>query len=166
MRRGRNSRAEVLPGLVVLLAASMPAFLGGFVEDLTKQVRVLVRLGLAMFSGVVAYYFLGAAITRVDIIGIDWLLQFSVVSLIFTAVAIGGAANAINIIDGYNGLAAEVSAMILAGFAYVSFYLGDRFLLIVALSTLGALWDSWYGITRMATYFSETAEPIFWLYHR
>lgn len=29
--------------------------------------------------------------------------------------------------------------MILAGFAYVSFYLGDRFLLIVALSTLGGV---------------------------
>lgn len=130
---------DVLPNMVLLLAASMPAFLGGFAEDLTKQVRVLVRLGLAILSGLAAYYLLGAAVTRVDIIGVDWLLQFGVVSLIFTSVAIGGAANAINIIDGYNGLAAVVSAMILAGFAYVSFYLGDRFLLIVALSTLGAV---------------------------
>ena len=130
---------EVLPSMVLLLAASMPAFLGGFAEDLTKQVRVLVRLGLAMLSGVAAYYLLDAAVTRVDIFGIDWLLQFGIISFIFTSVAIGGAANAINIIDGYNGLAAVVSAMILAGFAYVSFYLGDRFLLIVALSTLGGV---------------------------
>lgn len=130
---------DVLPSMLLLLAASLPAFLGGFAEDLTKKVRVLVRLLLAMLSGVLAYMWLGAAVTRLDIIGIDWLLQFSAISLVFTAIAISGAANAINIIDGYNGLAAVVSAMILAGFAYVSFYLGDRFLLIIALSTLGSI---------------------------
>ncbi len=130
---------DILPDMILLLASAMPAFLGGFAEDLTKHVRVLIRLGLAMASGVAAYYLVGAAVTRVDIIGLDWFLQFGVVSLVFTAIAIGGAANAINIIDGYNGLAAVVSAMILAGFAYVSFYLGDRLLLIVALSTLGGV---------------------------
>ena len=131
---------DVLPNMVLLLAAGMPAFLGGFAEDLTKTGAGIGTAGSRDFvGGRAAYYLLGAAVTRVDIIGVDWLLQFGVVSLVFTSVAIGGAANAINIIDGYNGLAAVVSAMILAGFAYVSFYLGDRFLLIVALSTLGAV---------------------------
>lgn len=130
---------EALRDLLLLGLAAAPAFLGGFVEDLTKHVRVLTRLGLAMASGAAAYFLLGAAVTRVDIIGLDWLLQFSVVSFVFTIVAIGGAANALNIIDGYNGLAAVVSAMIFAGFAYVCFYLGDRMLLIVALGMLGGV---------------------------
>ena len=94
---------------------------------------------LAMLSGAIAYFLLGAAVTRVDIIGLDWLLGFSAISLVFTMVVISGAANAINIIDGYNGLAAVVSAMIFAGFAYVSFYLGDRLLLIIALGMLGGV---------------------------
>lgn len=125
--------------LLVLMMVSMPTFLGGLAEDLTKKVRVLVRLGLAMVSGCAAYYFCGAELTRLDIIGVDWLLQFTAVSFIFTAIAMAGAANAINIIDGYNGLAAVVSAMIFAGFAYVSYYLGDRLLLVTCVGMIGAI---------------------------
>lgn len=77
--------------------------------------------------------------TRLDIIGVDWLLQFGAISLICTMIAIAGAANAINIIDGYNGLAAVISAMIFAGFSYVSYYLGDRLLLITSVGMIGAI---------------------------
>lgn len=130
---------EVLPEISLLGVSAVPVFLGGLAEDLTKRVRVLTRLALAMVSGAAAYFFLDAAVMRVDIVGLDWLLQFGLVSFVFTVVAIGGAANALNIIDGYNGLAAVVSAMIFAGFAYVCFYLGDRMLLIVALGMLGSV---------------------------
>lgn len=125
--------------LLTLMAVAMPAFLGGLAEDITKKVRVLVRLGLAMISGAGAYYFLGAELTRLDIFGVDWLLQFTVVSFTVTIIAMAGAANAINIIDGYNGLAAVISAMIFAGFAYVSYYLGDRLILVTAVGMIGAL---------------------------
>lgn len=131
--------SEVLPELLLLGVSATPVFLGGLAEDVTKRVRVLTRLALAMASGALAYFLLDAAVTRVDIVGLDWLLQFGVISFVFTIIAIGGAANALNIIDGYNGLAAVVSAMIFAGFAYVCFYLGDRMLLIVALGMLGGV---------------------------
>ncbi|KGD93905.1 glycosyl transferase [Achromobacter sp. RTa] len=124
---------------LTLLAVAMPAFLGGLVEDITKRVRVLQRLALAMISGMAAYYFLGATLTRLDIYGIDWLLQFGPISFVVTAFAIAGAANAINIIDGYNGLAAVVSAMIFAGFSYVAYYLGDRLLLVTCVGMIGAI---------------------------
>jgi UDP-N-acetylmuramyl pentapeptide phosphotransferase/UDP-N-acetylglucosamine-1-phosphate transferase len=127
------------PAILTLMAVAMPAFIGGLAEDISKRVRVLVRLGLAMVSGAAAYYFCGATLTRLDIIGVDWLLQFGAISLVCTMVAIAGAANAINIIDGYNGLAAVISAMIFAGFAYVSYYLGDRLLLISAVGMIGAV---------------------------
>jgi UDP-N-acetylmuramyl pentapeptide phosphotransferase/UDP-N-acetylglucosamine-1-phosphate transferase len=131
------------PGLVkplfLLLLAGMPAFLGGLAEDLTKNVRAVVRLLLAMLAGALGYYLLNAAVVRLDIIGVDWLLQFWVVSLVCTMIAVGGAANAINIIDGYNGLAAVVSVMILAGLAYVSYYLGDRLLVVASVGMMGAI---------------------------
>src|SRR5690606_7108452 len=130
---------QELPELLLLMLAAAPAFLGGLAEDLTKSVRVLTRLLLAMASGALAYFLLGAAVTRVDIVGLDWLLQFGIVSFVFTMVAISGAANALNIIDGYNGLAAVVSAMIFAGLAHVCFYVGDRMLLLVALGMLGGV---------------------------
>jgi UDP-N-acetylmuramyl pentapeptide phosphotransferase/UDP-N-acetylglucosamine-1-phosphate transferase len=125
--------------LWLLLLAGLPAFAGGLAEDLTKNVRASVRLILAMLAGAAGYYLLGAAVVRLDIFGVDWLLQFGVISLICTMIAVGGAANAINIIDGYNGLAAVVSVMILAGLAYVSYYLGDRLLVVAAVGMIGAI---------------------------
>ncbi len=130
---------EVVGALTLLMIASMPVFLGGLVEDISKNVRARVRLSLALASGAIAYLWLGAAVTHVNIIGLDWILQFGLASFIFTIFAIAGAANAINIIDGYNGLASVVSAMILAGLAYVSFYLGDRLILVAAVGMLGAI---------------------------
>jgi UDP-N-acetylmuramyl pentapeptide phosphotransferase/UDP-N-acetylglucosamine-1-phosphate transferase len=129
----------LLQPLLLLVLAGMPAFLGGLAEDLTKQVRPAVRLALAMASGAAAWYLLSAQVVRLDIFGVDWILKFSLVSFVVTAVAIGGAANAINIIDGYNGLAAVVSTMILAGFAYVSYYLNDRLLLVTSVGMMGSI---------------------------
>jgi UDP-N-acetylmuramyl pentapeptide phosphotransferase/UDP-N-acetylglucosamine-1-phosphate transferase len=130
--------ALVKPMLLLLLCAA-PAFAGGLAEDLTKQVPAVVRLVLAMSAGGLAYWLLDAAVVRLDIPGVDWLLKFSFVSFIATTIAVGGAANAINIIDGYNGLAAVVAGMILCGLAYVSYYLGDRLLLVVAVGMVGAI---------------------------
>lgn len=129
----------IYSAMMLLLVASLPAFLGGLAEDLTKRVRPSVRLVLAMISGLIAFYFLGAAVVRLNIWGVDWLLQFSLISVLVTMVVIGGSANAINIIDGYNGLAAVVSASIFGGFAYVSFYLGDRLLLVTSITMIGAI---------------------------
>lgn len=130
---------EILGSLILIIVASLPVFLGGFAEDISKKVRVRVRLGLALTSGALAYFLINAAITRLDIIGVDWLLQFGIISFLVSSFAIAGSANAINIIDGYNGLASVVSAMIFAGLAYVSFYLGDRLLLVTSVGMLGGI---------------------------
>ena len=131
--------ADEIQGLVLMLLASLPVFLGGLAEDISKKVRVRVRLGLALLSGALAFILLGATVTRLGIVGVDWLLQFGIFSFLFSIFAIAGSANAINIIDGYNGLASVVSAMIFAGFAYVSFYLGDRLLLVASVGMIGAI---------------------------
>jgi UDP-N-acetylmuramyl pentapeptide phosphotransferase/UDP-N-acetylglucosamine-1-phosphate transferase len=131
--------ADEIQGLVLMLLASLPVFLGGLAEDISKKVRVRVRLGLALLSGALAFILLGATVTRLGIVGVDWLLQFGIISFLFSIFAIAGSANAINIIDGYNGLASVVSAMIFAGLAYVSFYLGDRLLLVASVGMIGAI---------------------------
>jgi UDP-N-acetylmuramyl pentapeptide phosphotransferase/UDP-N-acetylglucosamine-1-phosphate transferase len=87
------------------LLAAIPAFAFGLAEDLTKRVGVTQRLLATMASGVLAWALTGYAITVANVWGLDWLLQFTVASVLFTAFAVGGMANAINIIDGLNGLA-------------------------------------------------------------
>jgi UDP-N-acetylmuramyl pentapeptide phosphotransferase/UDP-N-acetylglucosamine-1-phosphate transferase len=122
-----------------LLLASLPAFLGGITEDITKAVSVAARLVLSMAAAAIGVLLLGAVIPRLDIPGFDALLLWPPFAIAFTAFAVGGVANSINIIDGYNGLAAGHAVIVLAAMAWVSALVGDSFLFVSALAMIGAL---------------------------
>lgn len=122
-----------------LLLAAMPAFFGGVTEDITKKVSVAQRLLLTMISAGFGAWLLGATLNRLDIPGVDALMQWMPLAIAFTVFAVAGATNAINIIDGYNGLAAGVSIIVLAAMALVSAQLGDTFLLTANLAMIGSL---------------------------
>ncbi|MDL2283912.1 glycosyltransferase [Oxalobacter sp. OttesenSCG-928-P03] len=123
----------------MLILASSPAFFGGVAEDCTKKVRSLIRLILTMIAAALGFYLLDAGVFRLDIPFIDLVIAFWPVSLLFTMVAVGGVANAINIIDGYNGLASMVSVLILAALGYVGFLVGDTFIWRTSLAMMGAI---------------------------
>ncbi len=131
------------PGPAAMLAliwlCSLPAFAAGLAEDVTKRVAARWRFAAIAVSGALVYWVLGESVTRLDIPLVDTLLRYAGVSFVVTVVAIAGAANAINIIDGYNGLAAVVSMVIFAGFAYVGFYLDDRLLVVLCVGMIGAI---------------------------
>lgn len=122
-----------------LLLAGVPAFAFGLLEDITKQVSVRARLLATMASGVLGWWLTGHAITSANLPGLDWLLGFTAVSVLFTAFAVGGVANAINIIDGFNGLAAGTVLIILGSFAFMATALGDAALLQSCLIIAGAV---------------------------
>lgn len=130
-------------GVLLLLLAAVPAFAGGLVEDLTKKVSVLWRLGLTMISAVLGYVLLGAELNRLDLPLVDqWVdaaLSWWPLSLLLTMVAIGGVANAVNIIDGFHGLAGVFCLMIFGALGYVAFILGDTLLWTTCAALMGAL---------------------------
>jgi len=123
----------------LLLLAGAPAFLGGLVEDITKRVGVSERLMLTMLSGAVAAWLLGAIIPRIDIAITDQWLMIPAIAVAFTIFAVGGVANAINIIDGYNGLAGGIAVMVLAALAGVAAQVGDALIFSAALALIGAV---------------------------
>ncbi|GAA5786407.1 MraY family glycosyltransferase [Chitiniphilus shinanonensis] len=123
----------------LLILVSLPAFLGGLVEDLTKTVSPLARLVLTMVAAVAGFWLLDAGINRLDVPLLDPMVQFWPVALLFTAVAVAGVANAVNIIDGYNGLAAMVAIMIFAAFGYVGWMLQDPLIWRTAFAMIGAI---------------------------
>lgn len=124
---------------VLICISALPAFISGILEDITKRVSVKVRLLAAICAGMIFCTLTGYQITRVDVPGIDWLLSWGLFSVLFTAFAIGGIVNAVNIIDGVNGLAAGTSIIILTGFAAVSWQVGDVGIMGACLVTIGAL---------------------------
>ncbi len=122
-----------------LLLAGLPAFAGGMAEDLTEKVSVLARLVLTMLAALLGAWLLGAVLERIDVPGLDTLLLWSPLAIAFTVFAVGGVANSINIIDGYNGLAGGYAVLVLAALACVSAQVGDAFLMTAALAMIGSL---------------------------
>ena len=137
---------------LILIACALPAFAAGLVEDITKQVGVRERLMATACSAILGGYFSGAWLTHFDIpavdaflqtpiisIGLDGLAITGILSILITAFAVAGVANAFNIIDGYNGLAGVVAIISLLGLAYVADQVNDREVLIGALALVGGI---------------------------
>ncbi|MDE2433810.1 MAG: glycosyltransferase family 4 protein [Burkholderiales bacterium] len=118
-----------------LLLCGVPAFAAGLIEDFTKKVGVRPRLFASFISAALAYWLLGAKLTNLDTPGLNFLMQFSLVSFFFTCFAVGGLTNAINIIDGLNGLASGSVAIMLGGLAAIAWAQGD--ILVVKLCLWG-----------------------------
>jgi UDP-N-acetylmuramyl pentapeptide phosphotransferase/UDP-N-acetylglucosamine-1-phosphate transferase len=113
--------------------AATPALVAGLAEDLTKRVGTRLRLAATMAAGALFVGATGYAMAEVDVPGFDWLLSFSLGALLFTAFSMGGVANAVNIIDGFNGLAAGACLIMLGTFAIVASWAGDALVLDLAL---------------------------------
>ena len=145
-----NAPAELKSLIEIFLLAGLPAFIFGLAEDITKKVSVLQRLLATMASGLLAWWLTDYSLTRVDVWGIDYLLTFTLVSVLFTSFAVGGVANSINIIDGFNGLASTTSTLAFASFATIAYQVGDSQLaaiaLVLAACVWGFFWINWpYG---------------------
>lgn len=108
-----------------MLLAGVPAFASGLLEDLSKKVSVGTRLLATMLSGALAWYLTGVAMQNTGVPPLDWLLGFVPVAVMFTAFAVGGVANAVNIIDGFNGLSSGAVAIMLGAMGTMATNLGD-----------------------------------------
>jgi UDP-N-acetylmuramyl pentapeptide phosphotransferase/UDP-N-acetylglucosamine-1-phosphate transferase len=108
-----------------MLLAAIPAFAFGLAEDCTKRVGVLPRLLATMFSGALAWYLTGVAMQDTGVPALDWVLGYIPAAVLFTAFAVGGVANAVNIIDGFNGLAAGSVAILLVAMGLIALSVGD-----------------------------------------
>lgn len=126
-----------------LLLAGLPAFVFGFAEDVTKKVTVMARLLATMASGVLGWALTGTAITSLDIPGVDVLFASTAFSVAFTAFAVGGVANAVNIVDGFNGLAGGFVFIALSGVALLALGAHDINLALACFSIAAAVVGFW-----------------------
>ncbi len=131
--------SPIAHSLWLLIACSLPTFLAGITEDLTKSVSPRRRLVATAVSAGMAIWLLDAVITRTDILGVDQLIDWLPAALLLTLFVITGVANAVNIIDGFNGLASMCVLMMVLALGYVAFQVGDTFIFTTALITAGAV---------------------------
>ncbi len=122
-----------------LLLCGMPAFAAGLLEDLTRRVRPAWRLLATAVSASLAVWLLDALITRTDLWGLDWIASFPAGAAFLAVFVVSGIANSVNIIDGFNGLAAMCAMMMLLAIGYVAGEVGDGLLVALALAGAGAV---------------------------
>ena len=98
----------------------------GFTEDITKKVSVALRLWAGFMPAVIAYFMAGITLRSIGWLPIDYLLGFTPLAILFTAFAVGGVTQSINIIDGFNGLCSWVSTWSLLGIMVIALQVGDN----------------------------------------
>ncbi len=126
-------------GFAYFIIASAPVFLGGIIEDVTKNVGVAQRLLFSMVSAAIAIWLLGALINRIDVGPIDGLLLSAPMAIAFTILGISGVCHAMNIIDGYHGLSAGYASIALVALIAVAFQVNDHLVIAIGVALLGSL---------------------------
>lgn len=129
--------------LAPMLLAAVPAFVAGLAEDITKRVGVAARLLATMLSGVLAWWLTGTALNRMDIPWLDDLVALTPVAVAFTAFAVAGVANAVNIIDGFNGLSSGTVIILLTALGLIALGQGDPTLAVACAAVAVAVAGFW-----------------------
>lgn len=121
------------------VACLLPAFAAGLAEDCTSRVGPGWRLALTLGGAAVAWSMLEVQVVRFGIGPVDDVLRHApLLSLALSVLFVGGTAHAVNLIDGYNGLAGSYGVMVLLATALVAHWVGDPTLAGIALGAAAA----------------------------
>jgi len=139
----RSGGFGVFAGMIIFIMTSLGiklilpvllAFLSGIFEDFHNSLSVRFRLLLQSVAALTAVLFLDAVVTYLGL-GISMPYWMGVM---FSVFAIVGMMNAINIIDGFNGLASGTILLILTSFAITAYQQDNLEMLSVIIVALGA----------------------------
>lgn len=142
---GAIAAAWTFPGqchqILLFMACTLPAFLSGLWEDITKSISPRRRMVALALSGTLGVLLVDGVILRTGFLPLDRLLLANglawtgVVGAIF---GVTGVSNSVNIIDGMNGLASMCVVLMAGALAWIAFQVGDPLVGALALATLGA----------------------------
>ncbi len=132
-----DSLRESAPRLVVILVPAFLTLLLGVYDDLFGLKAAQKFIGLGLIS--VLFYWLGGRIEVLSIPFVGSIHLPMIVGLILTVVWIVGIANAFNLIDGMDGLAAGAAVFASLVFLAVSLTQGLPLVIALALVLSGAL---------------------------
>jgi UDP-GlcNAc:undecaprenyl-phosphate GlcNAc-1-phosphate transferase len=120
-------------GVAVLAAAT------GLTEDVTHSMKPRWRLAGTILAALLAFAAFGIAVPRIGIPAVDqFWTAWPWLGVALALLAVAGLPHAINIIDGYNGLAGLLAMICCLAIAYVAFAVNDRQLAGVMVILAGA----------------------------
>ena len=120
--------------LTLLILSAVPVFSVGLAEDLGYEMSPRARLVASAVSSLVTILLFKVWLDSLGIPGVDTLLLFAPVGILFTIFATVGVVNAFNLIDGLNGLSSYVSISIAASLSIIAFQVNSlQFAIFLAL---------------------------------
>ena len=125
--------------LVMLGLCGVIAFFAGLSEDLWKKTHPALRLAVAAGAALFFCLLSGYRVTRLDIPVAGEFMLMPFISAAFTVFAITGLMNAVNIIDGFHGLASGSVILMTGAFGIVVAVVGDYELLVLATIMIAVL---------------------------
>ena len=125
--------------LRLMLISILPVFLSGIFEDISGKISPLIRLLASYTTGLIFVLLTTVMLTRTGFGFADQMLSLAFISIFLTALAIASLSNAINVIDGLNGLSIGSSAFMALGIAVLGYIYGDYDIVKMALFFLAAI---------------------------
>ena len=138
----------IIKNVQTLILLSMPAFFIGLLEDIVKDISIILRFFTSFIVGIFAYFVFGLSVNVTNIVTIDNQIHLLNLIPLLTILFFAGSINSINIIDGINGLASVACLIIL--FALLKLNNDERviinnFLIILVIANiLGFLVINWF----------------------
>ena len=129
--------ADQLVFFIVL--SSLPVLVAGGLEDLGYNIKPIYRFYSGLVSGFIAIYLTGLWLDDVDFNIFGPILALPSIAICFTAFASAGISNSVNLIDGVNGLASGVIALIGLALCIISFSVGETDLGIFCIILIGSI---------------------------
>ena len=127
--------------LTLLILSAAPVFFVGLAEDLGYDMSPKARLIASGVSSLVAILLFEIWLDSLGIPGVDTVLIFAPVGILFTIFAAVGVVNAFNLIDGLNGLSSYVTVSVAFSLSIIAFYAGNTqiliFLVLIVAAVLG-----------------------------
>ncbi len=122
----------------LVIVSSIPMVTFGFIEDITGEIGPKIRLFAALISGFIFVNWSGYIVSNIQFPILNRLFLITPIAIIITTIALAGLANAVNIIDGYHGLACGSVAIMFSAFAMLAYRAEDYPLVAFAIAHMAA----------------------------
>lgn len=119
-----------------IMIGGLFVFLGGVIDDMF-DLKPKYKMLLIMIAALVPLCFGGIQLGKITLPFIT--IDFGPISFLISFVWIIGVANAINLIDGLDGLAAGVSMIVLCVTGLIGFFMGRRDICVISLIMVGSI---------------------------
>lgn len=118
--------------LWIILLSCAPVFTAGLLEDINIGASPRTRLFAAMASSAVMIALTGERISSVGIPGLDDVISYWPVGVVFTLFATAGVSHAFNLVDGLNGLAMGIGVVAACALGIIAVGMGDTVVATIA----------------------------------